>query len=438
MEREAQPVPKSPLQHRTTRTLHALQRAAVPAGSHQADPVYEGKASRDLDGPHQTKPDKYRCHGHIIHKPLSEGPEAPRPHTVPHVAQRAKTRTTTHQHKAPAADRKDLRSSTVKAFRASKARSSLIGIKKDEATEQIKLQDKTERSDRKIDKYHRLDKDKAKVTKKPKSKAHHRDWTPTDDELLQPKKARGSSSKRTAHGSTAYSRELTDSDDKEFEARGSGEHSKHQATTEEQPTKADKATQCSLGYEEESSELELPTTFRIKKEVEKAVLKAIEEGHALDYHRATRGLAHISPAKALKALSSLQSATYTNAQQHLDSYIEVVIATQHSTQLSVTQQHREAMQVNWTPRQIAEQLEAWAWRPSTRPGGLRTYEQGMFRIKDIMKHWGASEGITAKQLIQAIKVHSSRFSLYSRPNNTMLKVHRTPPVGQAEAKSYTT
>ena len=235
---------------------------------------------------------------------------------------------------------------------------------------------------------------------------------------------------------------MTDSDDKEFEGRGIGKHSKHQATTEEQPTTADKATQCSLGYEEESSELELPTTFRIKKEVEKAVVDAIEEGHALDYDRATRGLSHISPAKALQALSSLQSATYTNAQHHLDNYIDVVIATQRSTQSSGTQQHSEAMRASWTPRQIAEQLEAWAWRPSTRPGGIRTYEQGMFRINDIMEYWATSEGITAKQLIHAIKAYSnnkgaSRFSVCTRPHNTMLKVYKTLPVGQAEAKSHT-
>ena len=198
VQREAGLIPKSLPKHRTTRTLHSLPRAAVPADSHQADPVYEGKASRDLDG--------------IIHKLRSEGPEAHRPKAVAQVVHRAKTRTTTHQHKALAADRKGLRSSTAKAFRASKARSSLIGIgiEKDESTEQIKPQDRTERSHRKIGKHHRLDKGKANVTKKLGNKAYSMDWIPTDDEAYQPKKDRGSSSKSTAHGHWSSTRHAFD------------------------------------------------------------------------------------------------------------------------------------------------------------------------------------------------------------------------------------
>ena len=100
------------------------------------------------------------------------------------------------------------------------------------------------------------------------------------------------------------------------------------------------------------------------------------------------------------------------------------------------------MHVSWTPRQIVEQLKAWAWRPSTLPAGLHTYEQGMFRIKDIMKFWATDEGITTKQLLQAVNAHSSkwasRFILCTRHQHTMLKVNNTPPVGQAEAKAYTT
>ena len=66
----------------------------------------------------------------------------------------------------------------------------------------------------------------------------------------------------------------------------------------------------------------------------------------------------------------------------------------------------------------------------------------MFRIGDIMKYWGTKEGITTKQLLQAIKAHSgkwaNRFTLCTLHNQRMLKVHSTPPIGQAEAKDYTT
>ena len=70
--------------------------------------------------------------------------------------------------------------------------------------------------------------------------------------------------------------------------------------------------------DEESSEPELPTTYRINKKVYMAVSNAIKEGHDLDHHKATRGLSQISPSKALMVLSNRQTATHNNEQQHLD------------------------------------------------------------------------------------------------------------------------
>ena len=59
-----------------------------------------------------------------------------------------------------------------------------------------------------------------------------------------------------------------------------------------------------------------------------------------------------------------------------------------------------------------------------KPKGLYTYRHGQFLIKDIMEFWGTSEGLTTKQVIQAIKAHSNdnggnRFTLCTQQHHTI-------------------
>ena len=387
-ERKAPPMHKPPPQHSITRTMHVLHQATSPMGGSKAGLTHECKICRKMVSPLQAKPRKHLCHSYMarapsppLHRALSTGSETtPNPHVASQAAQGTTTRSTTGLHKAPVAEHKASRSSAASAGEASKPPS------------------------------HR--KDTATVSKKPRIKAHHRDWSPTDSEEYQPLGARGTSSKD------------------------------HTAPEAHSAAKADKAAQDLLGTDDESSELELTTTYRIKKKVAMAVSSTIEAGHALDHHRATRGLSQISPSTALKILSNIQTASYTNPQQYLDRCIEEVIATHGSTQSSVPQQPRYAKHAYWTSQLITKQLDTWACRPSTRPEGLRTYRQGMFRIEDVMEFWGTYEGLTTTEVIQAIKTHNkdkgvSRFTLSTEAHHTMLTVGKTTPIGQAEHKAHT-
>ena len=403
--------------------------------------------------------------------------------------QEAITRTTTHD-TTPAAASKCPRSSTAKAARISKVKTITTGVRttKKDSTASIRPPSKMQRPHGKHSKLHRMKKGKLKDREKTGNKTLHRFFSPTEDEAYQPKGAR--SSDHTIPVGTHYEKgkhyktykneekvakkykrkepvrdrshpdavqrpskkfkgssskkELTDS----YEEESCSEHTGHwkKDTDTAQPATTHKA-QGPPVFDEDSSELELLTTFRIKKVVAEEIADVIEQGHSIEYQRTARGLAQISSAEALKALRDLRCAVYTNAQQYLDNYIAVVHATQGITAPYETLQHKKAREARshhclWTQRQIIEQLQFWAMRPSSRPAGLNTYEQGMFRIKDIMKYWGTKDGITTKQLLQAIKAHSgkwaNRLSLCTLHNQRMLKVHSTPPIGQAEAKDYTT
>ena len=59
-----------------------------------------------------------------------------------------------------------------------------------------------------------------------------------------------------------------------------------------------------------------------------------------------------------------------------------------------------------------------------------------------MEFWGACEGLTTTEVIEAIKAHSkdkgiSRFTLSTEAHRTMLTVGKTTPIGQAEYKAHT-
>ena len=138
-------------------------------------------------------------------------------------------------------------------------------------------------------------------------------------------------------------------------------------------------------------------------------------------------------------LSNLHTAQGNNSQRYLDNCIDEATTTQNRPQRAATPQPRQAAQEHWTPKRIAKQIEIWACHPHTRPQGLGTYEQGMFRVQDIMSLWGTPHGLTTHQVIRAIKAHhknqgKNRLTLSTQANHTMLMVHKTPPVGQSGHK----
>ena len=388
--RKAPPMPKLPPYCSTTRPIHVLQyQATAPMGGSETGQKHECQYCLKRFSPLRAEPLKHLCHRYMARalsppfdRALSIGSETttPSPPVAAHAAQWATTRSTLGLHNALVAEHKASHRSAESAGEESKPPSH----RQDTATE----------------------------SKKPGTTARPQEWTPSDSE--------------------------------EYDSWGTwGPRTKHHTAPEAQSAaKADKAAQVFLDTDDEGSELELTTTYRVKKKVSMAVSSTIEAGYALDHHRSTSGLSQISPSTALKILGNIHTAIYSNPQQYLDRCIEEVIATHGSTQSSVPPQPRYAKHAYWTAQLITKQLDKWACRPSTRPQRLRTYRQGMFRIEDVMEFWGTYEGLTTTEVIEAIKAHSkdkgvSRFTLSTEAHHTMLTVGKTTPIGQAEHKAHT-
>ena len=184
---------------------------------------------------------------------------------------------------------------------------------------------------------------------------------------------------------------------------------------------------------EEDPYLELTHTYRIAETVYKAVSATIQAGHELDHRRTTWALSQINTTAALQILSNIPYTSYIRPQQYLERRVEEACAEQNTPHHTPSQQmHRKK---EWWPTQrIAQQLEAWALRPSTRPAGLHPHRQGAFRLSDVMLCWGYGQGLSQAEVIKAITANSNiagitRFRLTTENQYTIITAVNTPPLG---------
>ena len=169
-----------------------------------------------------------------------------------------------------------------------------------------------------------------------------------------------------------------------------------------------------------------------------AVVSTIKAGHDLDIHRTTWALSRVGAAAALQILSNIPQTSHLRPQLYLERCVEDACTEQD------TPQRKPLLRLNrkddwWPTQRIAQQLEAWAFRPNTRPTGLRPYRQGAFRLSDIMRCWGYEQGLSDTHVATAVAENShfagtTRFLLTRANHHTIITVVSNPrriPIGQA-------
>ena len=125
-------------------------------------------------------------------------------------------------------------------------------------------------------------------------------------------------------------------------------------------------------------------------------------------------------------------------QQYLERCVEDACAEQNTRQHTPPQpMHRKKEW--WPAHRIAQQLEAWAFHPRTRPAGLHPHRQGAFSLSDVMSCWGYGQGLSQAEVTKAITANSNiagitRFRLTTENQYTIITAVSKPrlgPIGQA-------
>ena len=245
------------------------------------------------------------------------------------------------------------------------------------------------------------------VKVKKRKKGRHQVHTPTDSELYRSSRERAKSAK-------------------------------DQIDTPTQPPPQPPLPAQEEAAAQEDFHQELTHTYTISRAVHNAVVSTIKAGHDLDIHRTTWALSRVGAAAALQILSNIPQTSHLRPQLYLERCVEDACTAQD------TPQRRPLLRLNrkddwWPTQRIAQQLEAWAFRPNTRPTGLRPYRQGAFRLSDIMRCWGYEQGLSDTHVTTAVAENShfagtTRFLLTRANHHTIITVVSNPrriPIGQA-------
>ena len=114
--------------------------------------------------------------------------------------------------------------------------------------------------------------------------------------------------------------------------------------------------------------IELTHTYKIRKDVYRAFMRAAHAGHRFDHYLATWGLSQLHPATALRILSSLPNTMRTKAQQYVDYCVEDVLLAQSTRQHGDPQHHRQQTRDGNSYRRLHRTTGADRLATRTDPG----------------------------------------------------------------------